>query len=142
MVAFWLRTLVRELSSVALGHAAERLSVMRRGVCPMTVSESDRVDIVAQRDAEVRLVIADHLDWTDELEHFRLLQEKLNTYIKFFESGQLYQSHPESCGKSAAIHIAFRYPPTAHAHEHLLGPAATVVESAGLSLSWEVESAA
>ena len=107
----------------------------------MTLDKTGQVDLVAQREAEVRLVIVDHLDWADELEHFRLLQDKLNAYIAFFETGQLFESHPESRGKSASIHIAFQHTPTSHAEEHLLRPASTVVESVGLSLTWSVEPA-
>jgi hypothetical protein len=37
----------------------------------------------------VRLVIADHLDWADFEGHALLVQEKVNCYIAFVESGQL-----------------------------------------------------
>ena len=34
-------------------------------------------------------MITDHLPWSDEEAHLLLLQEKLNTYIAFVESGQI-----------------------------------------------------
>lgn len=60
----------------------------------MSVAEPQKIDIVATRPGsrEVRLVITDHLPWSDEETHLLLLQEKLNTYIAFVESGQVLKA--------------------------------------------------
>lgn len=57
----------------------------------MSIEESGRIDIIATRPGsnEVRLIITDHLPWTDEAKHLLMLQEKINNYISFIESGQL-----------------------------------------------------
>lgn len=57
----------------------------------MSILESGTIDIVATRrgSAEVRLVIADHVDWSDPYDHCLLLQDKINTYVAAVESGQL-----------------------------------------------------
>jgi hypothetical protein len=59
----------------------------------MSICETNEIDIVAARSdsSVVKLIIADHLGWADPHEHCLLLQEKLNTYITFVESGQLQQ---------------------------------------------------
>ena len=46
------------------------------------------------------LTISDHLDWEDEGEHLILLQDKLNHYLEFVESGQLGEAKPEFKGPS------------------------------------------
>jgi hypothetical protein len=57
----------------------------------MSILETDKIDIVGTRPGTnvVRLVVADHLGWDDVERHSKLLQEKINTYIAFVESGQL-----------------------------------------------------
>lgn len=60
----------------------------------------------------VVLTIADELDWSDEKGHLLALQEKLNAYIEFIESGQLIHSCPESKDRKIVIDVVvkFRYP--------------------------------
>jgi len=57
----------------------------------MTISDTDCIDIIATRSGspEVRLVIADHLDWAHVNDHALLLQEKVDAYLAFIESGDL-----------------------------------------------------
>lgn len=57
----------------------------------MSILDTDKIDTIATKPDSnvVKLVIADHLDWVDADEHCVLLQEKINTYIEFVESGQL-----------------------------------------------------
>ena len=106
----------------------------------MTVADPNTIDIVAHRaDANVvRLVIADHLDWTGELDHLAMLQDKLNTYLAFVERGQLRKSYPEAAGKPVQIEIRFLHEPTEHAKQHFLDRAMAVVRRAGMSLVWSV----
>jgi hypothetical protein len=51
-------------------------------------------------------VIADHLDWdVEEGEHLLLLQDKLNTYLDFIESGKLVETLPWASGLPVTIRI-------------------------------------
>ena len=67
----------------------------------MAVDNPNVVDGVAidkDRNA-LCLLLTDHLAWEgkdalDEYEHLKLLQEKLNAYISFLESGQYKESYP------------------------------------------------
>jgi hypothetical protein len=79
----------------------------------MSVVETNKVDIVATRpgSSSVVLVITDHLRWDDLDGHLLALQAKLNTYIAFIESGQIYRSeeppiptNPEGCIRVAMLH--------------------------------------
>ena len=54
------------------------------------------------------MVISYHLKWGDKAqqgEHLLLLQEKINTYIAFIESGEILESYPPSKGKLPIIRI-------------------------------------
>ena len=81
----------------------------------MAVDDPNCIDIIATRPGsnEVRLVIADHLDWSDAAAHWALLQEKLNGYVGFIESGQFSQAAhrplpatPEFCIEVRALYPA------------------------------------
>jgi len=56
------------------------------------------------------LTISDHLDWEEEGEHLLLLQDKLNHYLEFIESGQLVEAKPEFKGLPVLIHVAAQHP--------------------------------
>ena len=107
----------------------------------MTITDPTTIDIVATRpDADVvRLVITDHLDWTAELDHLAMLQEKVNTYLAFVETGELGRSHPEAAGRAVQIEIRFLHEPTEHARRHFLDRAEEVVGGAGMTLVWTVD---
>ncbi|MBV4484510.1 hypothetical protein HU727_002770 [Pseudomonas sp. SWRI153] len=77
----------------------------------MSIIETKVVDITAVLEWEpdnVVLVITDHLEWGDKAqqgEHLLLLQEKINTYIAFIESGELLESYAPAKGKKPKIRI-------------------------------------
>ncbi|AZC30415.1 hypothetical protein C4K38_2455 [Pseudomonas chlororaphis subsp. piscium] len=77
----------------------------------MSIVDTKVVDIIAVPEWEpdnVILVITDHLEWGDKTqqgEHLLLLQEKINTYIAFIESGEILESYPPSKDKAPIIRI-------------------------------------
>ena len=83
----------------------------------MSIEETQKIDFVGTRpdSQEVRLVMTDHLDWRDPQAHLMLLQEKLNAYIAFVESGQIYEMEKPEVRRGAEITIvvaAKEEPPT------------------------------
>lgn len=64
----------------------------------MSILEKNKVDGIGKSKTEnkVALMIADHLDWENELQHLTLLQDKINSYISFIESGQIYDVYPDA----------------------------------------------
>jgi hypothetical protein len=46
------------------------------------------------------LTVVDDEDWTDPDEHLEFLQAKLNTYLRFIESGELYQRLEADLGRT------------------------------------------
>ncbi|AZC36737.1 DUF6572 domain-containing protein [Pseudomonas chlororaphis] len=81
----------------------------------MSILDTRVIDICAVPDWEpdkVVLVITDHLEWgnkAEQGEHLLLLQEKINTYIAFIESGEILESYPAAKGKSPIIRITGLY---------------------------------
>jgi len=57
------------------------------------------------------LTISDHLEWDEDNEHLVLLQEKINVYLSFIESGQLYEEYPNTNGRKIIINLIARYVP-------------------------------
>ncbi len=102
----------------------------------MSIDQTDLVDFVGiERDTgKVVLTITDHLDWATRPEqHLQLLQEKINIYLSFVESGELLAAYPEAEGRAVEIGIFAKYPLSEEAHE-FIRQARLIVEEAGLGL--------
>jgi len=58
----------------------------------MSINELRVIDIVSKKkNSCIVLTISDHLDWEKTKEHLLLLEEKINTYLSFLESGDVYE---------------------------------------------------
>lgn len=77
----------------------------------MSVTDAKAIDmwgIPKWDNTKIILGIADHLAWGDKAEqgeHLLVLQEKINNYIAFIESGEIYTEIPGALGKSPVIRI-------------------------------------
>ncbi len=86
----------------------------------MAVDQLDKVDFIAEsKTGDCHLVISDHLDWEDEQEHMRFLQDKLNRYLAFVDNGELARSFPEMAKRRIVIDIRFCVAPTEAALQFL-----------------------
>lgn len=111
----------------------------------MTVAQSGVVDWlgIEKPTGHVSLTVVDDINWSDEQNHLLLLQEKLNTYLAFIESGEVFERLVEEVGRrvpdttpvKVVILAKFDLPPRAQAFvEH----AAEAFRRAGFSLSHRV----
>ena len=77
----------------------------------MSILEKRKIDIIGtdKISGNIILTISDQLDWDDDLLHLSALQEKLNTYMEFIESGQINEDYPNSSGKKMIIEIVSEY---------------------------------
>lgn len=79
----------------------------------MSVIDKNVIDGMAFDEKENTLImeIYDHLssEDMDEYEHLMMLQDKLNTYLDFFESGQYLDSYPGIIVKEVSLNIHFKY---------------------------------
>jgi hypothetical protein len=105
----------------------------------MSISETEKIDLahIDPRTDEVILTITDHLDWLDEpREHLWLLQEKINTYLRFVESNEIYTAMPVTVGRKIRFRVIGKYPLSEEART-FYSVAADKIERAGFNLSFE-----
>ena len=76
----------------------------------MSIEQSDRVDAVGvdASSGKVILTISDDLDWSDESSHLLALQDKLNAYLQFIESGELLSADPDATRRKVVIDVVTR----------------------------------
>ena len=105
----------------------------------MAIDELNKIDIIGVENATgiVKLTISDHLDWLDELGHLKLLQEKINAYLLFVESGEIFKKYPEAIGRAVTIEVVMKYPPSEN-FVIFFDTASRVVNEAGFGLTYEV----
>ncbi|MCP4323527.1 MAG: hypothetical protein GY951_11935 [Psychromonas sp.] len=80
----------------------------------MSVVDTDSIDAIGL-DKEAKrlfLTIIDPLVWDNENVHLFTLQEKINTYLHFVESGELLKAMPDSKGADVAIEVVLKHMPT------------------------------
>jgi hypothetical protein len=76
----------------------------------------DNLDVVDAIGTEIEskvvvLTIIDAWDWRDRRIHLAALQDKINKYFEFIESGQIYASYPGATGKALRIDIVSKFAP-------------------------------
>jgi len=104
----------------------------------MSVEQTNVVDAIGiERDSDrAVMTITDHLPFgaRDE-ERLLLLQDKLNAYLAFIESGELLEAYPDACGRKVTVEIVFKHEPIGPALA-FLERAQKVMASAGIPLIW------
>jgi len=89
----------------------------------MSVDQSNVVDSIGidPTKNQVQLIITDHLEWTGDdrtdNEHMYLLQEKINAYLRFIESGEIYAAYPQARGKSLVVRVVAKFDLSTRAQE-------------------------
>ena len=102
----------------------------------MSVEDTDRVDFITQKEhGIVKLIITDHLSWGDA-EHLYLLQEKINTYLTFIETGQIAEH--TAAATRVEIEVVMLHEPDADGREFLMH-AGEVCGRAGYPFSFKVQ---
>lgn len=87
----------------------------------MSVLDRETVDGMAlDKDRKgIRLLITDHLDWSNEYNHLLVLQDKINAYIVFCEEHQYNQVYKNILVEYAIFEIHFKFEPTIKAMNFL-----------------------
>jgi hypothetical protein len=108
----------------------------------MSILETNKIDLVGTRpeSSVVRLVIADHLDWSDFDDHAQLVQAKVNTYLEFVESGQMrrLKDPPIPPDFRVEVLLAAQYPPS-DAGREFLEQVRRFLEGAGIAFLVEAK---
>ncbi|HEY4199315.1 MAG TPA: DUF6572 domain-containing protein [Devosiaceae bacterium] len=78
----------------------------------MTIEQATTIDFasVDKGSGKMLLTISDHLPWTEnEGVHLKLLQDKINSYLRFIESGELVEKIPEASGRAVIINVIAKF---------------------------------
>ena len=106
----------------------------------MSVEQKHTVDLISTSpDGKVMLTISDHLPWDKENEHLLVLQDKLNSYLMFIESGEILESYPTAKNKSLIIEIVMEHKPNEVALV-FLQRSKEIIENTGVQLRWRQSS--
>ena len=111
----------------------------------MTINDSRVIDWlgIERGTGFVVLTIADDQDWTDEDKHIELLQEKLNTYLSFIESGEVFERLEQEVGRSVPVSTPIKISVLAqfalpHRAKEFFEYARTAIHDAGFELTFKV----
>jgi hypothetical protein len=112
----------------------------------MTLRKTDTVDWlgIEKGSKHVALMLLDEEDWSDEQRHLELLEAKLNSYLAFIESGEIYDRlaalGATGVEKTTPIKVnitaQYEVPPRAR---KFLAYAENMFKQAGFSLRHEVK---
>ncbi len=104
----------------------------------MSVDQTQVIDVVSKgKDGTIVLSISDHLDWKNTKQHLMILQEKINTYLSFVDSGEIYEKYPEAKGHAIQIDVRFHYQPSMEGCA-FLAKVKPIVEESGYSFRFEL----
>lgn len=106
----------------------------------MSIEQHDSVDYIGVERSSGKLVltVSDHLDWVDSATHQFAIQEKLNTYFRFVESGEIYGTYPDAKNRSVVFEIVMRIAPP-NDEAAFLDRVRDAVERAGIEFRWRVQ---
>ena len=82
----------------------------------LNIENTDTIDGMAyeQDTSSLILLLADGMDWSDMSRHLFLLQEKLNTYIWYIDSGQYEEKYPNVKRIEMRVSFLFEEPKLCH----------------------------
>lgn len=101
----------------------------------MSVNQTDTVDFISTTpDGKIILTISDHHFW-DETWHLQLLQDKINSYLQFIESGQIFNDYPNAAGRELIIEIVMQFEPNEEGIS-FLEKAKGVVTKVAIGFQW------
>jgi hypothetical protein len=94
---------------------------------------------IDKNEKKLVLTITDHLAWGIEADdvHLLMLQNKINDYLRFIESGEVDEHFSPDQYKGIVIKIIAMYPFSSVCLQ-LFERAAPIINEAGYALEWEV----
>ena len=103
----------------------------------MSIENAQIIDFISidKTSDECVLTISDHLEWGIENDHFLLLQEKLNKYLAFIESGEIFESYPKSKDKKIRIDLVSKYKPE---NSELIDKIKSEIQNAGFGFRVDI----
>ena len=104
----------------------------------MSVEQTDKVDFISITDeGNIALTISDHLEWYSKNEHLLTLQNKINAYLNFIESEQIFEDYPNAKNRKLKISVSMKYEPTENSLQTLENFKNFISEQ-GLEFNWNL----
>jgi hypothetical protein len=105
----------------------------------MSVIEEGSIDFAGLEKKNLVLSICDHLSWGEEYDdvHLLMLQNKINDYLKFIESGEVNETFNSKDYEKVIIRVIAKYPFSPECIE-FFNMSKQVVNDVGFGLEWEV----
>jgi hypothetical protein len=106
----------------------------------MSIDQTNSIDFatIDKASGDLWLTISDHLPWEGyEGDHLVLLQNKLNTYLRFIESGEVFRKVPDAEGRTIVINLVGKFPLSQKA-DRFFEKAQAAVEGAGFRLQFNL----
>ncbi len=106
----------------------------------MSFDQIDTIDVatIDKASGDLWLTISDHLPWDEnEGTHLILLQNKINAYLRFIESGEVIKKVPDAKGRRIVINLVGKFPLSQKA-DTFLGKARATIEDAGFQLQFSL----
>lgn len=102
----------------------------------MSVTDTHSIDAISvEKDSGACvLTITDHLEWGDD-KHLFMLQEKLNSYLAFVESGEVLEHVQDARERDIHVNVVMLHEPDDKALK-FLGAVAEAIKGAGFTLRW------
>ncbi|MCF6345558.1 MAG: hypothetical protein L3J00_03710 [Thiomicrorhabdus sp.] len=104
-----------------------------------TIEDTNKIDAIGidKNSGIVILKIFDHLDWSDEQNHLYLLQEKINSYLRFMESEEVFEAYPDAKMRKLQISISFKETPSANCIK-FLDTITKIISDSGFDLVYTI----
>ena len=106
----------------------------------MTIEQTNIIDVTGiSKEGEIVLTISDHLEWSDcdSSDHLNMLQDKINTYLSFIESGQIEEEYPNGMERKIVIEVLGKYDLNSEA-QAFYAKASPIVRDAGFDLQFSL----
>lgn len=102
----------------------------------MSIDQIGVIDLIGIENSSgnLELTISDHLEWADK-EHLLLLQEKINNYLGFIESNEIYTVYPNAQGRNITINLVCKYPPDRNGI-YFLSQVTSIIKKAGMTFKY------
>ena len=104
----------------------------------MSIEQSDKIDFISiTKSGKVQLTISDHLEWNNEEMHLLILQKKINAYLDFIQSEQIFEDYPNAKNRELKISVSMKYEPTENSLQTLENFKNFISEQ-GLEFNWNL----
>ena len=104
----------------------------------MTIDEESKIDRIGTNNSEdiISLLISDHLEWTVK-DKLLMLQNKINAYLAYIESGEILKKYPQAKDCDIIIHLSSLHTPDVEGLD-FLQLIKKVIVGAGFDFQWKV----